>query len=523
MQPMRALLPTLGIVLALGGTAAAQTQPTPEQAAALEKQITDWITSATAGAVKLPPRPVQLTPEGDHYLVRVPLAPLAGTIDPPDAAFTGKARQLDGTRWALDDQQFPPAMTFTTTEMVPDPPDAKNPSPDGTHKENVTYRIKLGRQDVHGVFDTSFATPTTSGGTMSSLDLEKEGGAAASVTHMDEATTQTSTRPVDPAHADLLSDLSGTKYSTKTQMPDGSDFTLEAERIHIVTALSGLAHDQMVPLFRLVGELANMLKAPGGDTPDGPTPAQKAKLHAMLEQAHAILTGAKLDESVEGVSFDIAGSSGTLDKAEVSLGGDAPADLLSASMGFSMDGLTINDLPPAFAAYVPTHFSIHPTVSNVSVATLTRMGLAATTPAAPGDSVPPPDVAALFANGGIHYGFDTLALDVAGAHLAGTGSFTSANPASVTGPGGAHRPRPGRADRQGPVRPDAATGRAGDHLPERHRPHFGRPGGVADHRGQRKGAGERGRFVRDGGGDEQIGVCRGGNSRLRPAPSCAWS
>ena len=433
MQPTRALLPTIGMLLALGGTAVAQTQPTPAQAAALEKQITDWITSASSGAIKLPPRPVQLTPEGDHYLVRVPLAPLGAKIDPPDAAFTGKARQLDGTRWALDDQQFPPAMTIATTETVPDLPDAKNPSPDGTHKEDVTYRIKLGQQDVHGVFDTSLATPTTSGGTIASLDLEKEGGTGASITHMGEATTQTSSRPVDPAHADFLSDLSGVKYSTKSVMPDGSDFTLSAERLHVVSALSGLAHDQLVPLFRLVGELANMVKAPGADSSDGPTPAEKAKLHAMLERAHAIMTGAKLDETVEGVAFDVAGTSGTLDKAEISLGGDAPADLLSASMGFSLDGLAINDLPPALAAYVPTHFSIHPTLSNLSVATLTKMGMDATAPRAAGDAAPPPDVAALFANGGISYGFDTLALDMAGAHLAGTGKFTSTGPNSVAG------------------------------------------------------------------------------------------
>ena len=432
MPPNRALCSALGLAMVFGGVASAQTRPTPEQAQELEKQITEWITTTTAGAITVPPRLVQLTPEGDHYLVSIPLAPLAGSIDPPDAAFTGKARQLDGTRWALDDQQFPPELTIKTVQTVPDPPDAKNPSPDGTHQEDVTYRIKLGQQDVHGVFDTSLATPTTSGGTIASADIEKEGGSGASLTHVGQITTETSTRPVDSAHADLLSDASATGYSTKAETPDGTAVELQADRIHLVSALSGLAHDQLVPLLRLTGELAKMIKGPASST-DGPTPEQKAKLHAMLEQAHEILTGGKLDETIEGAKFDIGGNSGSLSKLEISFNGDAPADRLSVSMGLTFDGLTVDALPPPVAAYVPTHFSIHPTLSNVSVAALTKMGLDATAPDTAGKRVPPPDIASLFANGGINIGFDTLALDIAGTQFAGTGKFTSTGPMTLTG------------------------------------------------------------------------------------------
>ncbi len=433
MHTNRAWLSAFGLAIALGGSAAAQTQPTPEQASALEKQITDWLITTTGGAFTLPARPVQLTPEGDHFIVRIPLAPLAGTIDPPDAAFTGKARLLDGTRWALDDQQFPPEFSVTASETVPDPSDAKNPSPDGTHKEDVKYRIKLGDQAVHSVFDTDLATPTTSNGTIASLDIEKEGGSGASLTHVGQFITEMSTSPVDAQHVDILSDAAGADYSTRTELPDGTQFTLQANRLHVVSTASSLAHGQLVPLFHLVSQLASMIKAPGGDNPDGPTPEQKAKLHDMLQQAHDILTGVKLDETIEGAKFEIAGNSGALGKGEISLGGDAPADKLSASMGMTLDGLVLDDLPPALVSYVPSHFTIHPTLSNVSVSALTSMGLAATAPVPDGQTPPAPDIAALFANGGIKFGFDSLALDMAGAHLAGTGEFTAANPAAITG------------------------------------------------------------------------------------------
>ncbi len=433
MTPIRTVLPAIGLALAFGGSALAQTPPTPEQAKALESQITSWLSATTGGLLKLPVRPVQLTPEGDHYVVRVPLAPAVGKIDPADAAFTATTRQLDGSRWSLDDQQFPPDFTLSTTETVPDPPDAKNPSPDGTHKEDVTFHIKLGKQDVQGVIDTSRATPTTSGGTVASVDIVKEGGSGASTTHIGPTTSQTSASPVDPTHSNFVSDASAQGYTLTADLPDGSGFTLQADRLHIASALSGLAQGQLAPLLRLVGEVAKTVKAPGGDTTDGPTPEQKAQLHDMLQKAHDILTGARLDESVEGATFDFAGNRGSLAKAQITLGGDAPADTLSASMGFLLDGLTIDNLPPPLAAYVPTHFAIHPTLSNLSVGALTRMGLDATAPLADGQAPPVPDTPALFANGGIKFGFDGLALDVAGAQLSGTGSFTSTGPKSITG------------------------------------------------------------------------------------------
>ena len=442
MNSTRALLPALGMVFALGGAATAQTSPTPaqplpppspSQAAALEQQITEWLTSVTAGMVTMPPRPVEFQPEADHYNIRVPLAPLAGQIDPADAAFTGKARQLDGTRWSLDDQQFPPNLTIKTTETVADPPDPTNPNPAGTHTQDVTYRIKLGQQDLHSNFDTSLGTPTTSGGTVMSVDLEKEGGTGASLTHIGQVSTQTSTRPVDASRADVLSDATAQDYSVQTDMPDGTQFSVRAERLHVVSTLSGLAHDQLVPVFRLLGQTGTMLKEAGSADAGGPTAAQKAALHDMLQKARDILTGVNLDESIEGAKFELSGNSGSVKRAEIDIAGDAPAEALSASMAITLDGLVLDDLPPTIAAYVPSHFAIRPTLSNLNVAALTQMGLDATAPVPDGQPAPHPDIASLFANGGIKFGFDSLALDVVGTHLSGTGSFTSTGPKSING------------------------------------------------------------------------------------------
>ena len=99
-------------------------------------------------------------------------------------------------------------------------------------------------------------------------------------------------------------------------------------------------------------------------------------------------------------------------------------------MGFVLDSLTIDDLPPALALYVPKHFAIHPTLSNLDVAQLTKLGIDAGTKQPPDQH---PDLKPLFAHGGIVFGFDSLALDLAGAEFSGNGKFTMSAPTTVAG------------------------------------------------------------------------------------------
>ena len=432
-MPRRLLLPALALATALAGAASAQTSPTPEQARSLEAQITAWLKQVTAGSVPLPDRPVELTAEGDHYLVRVPFGRL-GKVQPPDAAFTAKARALDGTRWALDDQQFPPNMSFTTIEAVPDAADAKDPSPNGTHNETVTYAVKLGQQDVHGVFDPTYSSPTNNSGTIASFDMTKTGGVGPSTTHIGRFTSQSSTQPIDAGHVNLLVDGSAEGYSIKADMPDNGSFSLEAKRLHLTSAVSGVAHNQMVPVIQSFAALGRLAGTKTGSE-DGLSPAEKATLRTLLQKAHALLTGGKVDESLEDIKFDFSGTTGSIGKVEIAFGGDAPQDMLTSDMTFSLDGLKVDGLPPNFADYMPTHISLHPTVSNVSVAALTKMGMDATAPAQPGKPATPPDadLKALFAHGGINVGFDHTGLEIAGTTLAATGKFVIANPNSVNG------------------------------------------------------------------------------------------
>lgn len=426
MKPMRHhFLTALILAAASAGTALAQPAPSAEGAKSLEKQIRDALASTGMGSV--PARPVEMTPDGDHYTMRVPMGEW-GKVEPADAAYTANVHMLDGTKWAIDNARFPSDFKITSTMMVPDAPDTKKPSKSGTHSEPLSYSVKIGQQEGHGTFDPTFATATSNDGTISSVDILRTLGSTAKVSHIDKVTSHSATRPIDPAHIDAVSDISAENYASEAALPDGSTFKMTAKAVHVSSDMTGLAHQKVLPLLHEALAVIQM-KPPGDDVKK--QVVVNAALRKLLVTAKNLLTGLHVEETGTDIKFDIDDHVGSLTHAVLGLGGDAPQDMLSANMNFILDGLVLADLPPAFAAYVPTHFSIHPTMSNLSVSGLTKMAMDAT--ASPGGSVPPADFASMFSKGGINIGFDSLGLDIAGAQFSGNGKFVMTGPQSVDG------------------------------------------------------------------------------------------
>ena len=423
-----ASLPALALAVAFGAHASAQAAPpTAEQAKALEAEVRNALATLVGGSVDLPSRPVELTPEGDHYRVRVPLGVL-GRIEPTDAAVTMRARMVDGGRWSLEDEQFPPRLQVTASVDVPDPAGAGDGPSGGSHKEMQSYGISVGRQDVHGLFDPTFATPTTSEGTITSIDVARVGGSLPSRSHFGRVVTQASIRPISPERIDVLSDASTEDYVTENALPDGTAFKMTAQVVRVVSSLAGVAHAQLLPLLHSAIEATRLQSRPGVPAD---ADAEKAALRRTLVAANAALTGGRIEETASGVTFDYGGHAGSLAKLAMAFGGTSPEDMLTTTMGFTLDGLVIDELPPQLAAYVPTHFTMRPIVSNVSVKDLTRMAMDATQP---GDGkVSPQDMQAAFSHGGINFSFDPVELDIAGTQFAGAGRFTMTGPQAITG------------------------------------------------------------------------------------------
>jgi hypothetical protein len=253
--------------------------------------------------------------------------------------------------------------------------------------------------------------------------------------HWDRYVAQNSLRPTMPGRIDLLSDAVVDGFTSTTATVDGGQMRTTARRLHVIGSMTGLNHSRLTPLM---GELVSALKDTPwkSGTPKDPAAQATETAHArkLLALAHELLTGGRLEEDAEGIAADFGGHAGFADKFTFILGADAPQDMLSGTMTFGLDGLTIPELPPAFAAYLPKHILVTPTFSNLSAADLTRMADAEwTRTALPGANPAHVDPASLFSHGGIVLGLDALALDIAGTQFNGAGKFTMTEPGAVSG------------------------------------------------------------------------------------------
>ena len=435
----------------LGASAQAQTTqpqasfapPSSAGAATLQSQIETRLQAALGDRAKLPSQAAQVQPDGDHYDLSVLVAPFIKGFSPKDAAFTAKMLPGSTGGWTVDDAQFPAEFEITTTEATPAPSQTPQGSPSeggagqgasGTPR-SATYQVKLGAQDEHETLDASGMAISNSG-SIASVDIVKTGGLGASLTHVGRISNQYSLRPSTPGHSDVALDIAAEGYAVQTADANNVRSELTADRLHVSATMTGLSYDAA---RRLSAELTS---GPAFTVPPkgaAPTPAQTARLHQVLIASEGLLTGAQILEEADGLKFDFGGHRGGVGKIVLTSSGQAPQDMLTASVGLTVEGLTLDELPPVFATYVPSRISLRPTASNLSVSDLTKLALDALSPEAPidpatGKPAPPvTDYQALFSHGGLQVGFDQLAIDLPGTQFSGTGSFTLTGPQSING------------------------------------------------------------------------------------------
>ncbi len=428
-------LPILAAVW-LSAPAHAQTTfapPSPAGAATLQSQIEARLQEALGDKAKLPSQAAQVSPESDHYDLRVLVAPFIKGLTPTDAAFTAKLLPGSDGGWTVDDAQFPPEFEITTAEAAPAP--GQTPPGSAAPPRSATYQVKLGTQDEHETLDANGIALSNSG-SIASVDIVKTGGLGASLTHLGRISNQYSLHPSTPDHYDAVVDIAADGYAVQSVDANNLRSEITANRLHVAGTMSGVS---FAAARRISADFAGgpaLIVPPQGSLP---TPAETARLRQLLIASEGLLTGAQIVEEAEGLKFDFSGHRGGLGKIAISFGGQAPQDMLTASVGISLEGLTLDELPPVFAAYVPSRISLRPTASNLSVADLTKLALDALSPNAPIDPAtgkPAPPVAdyqALFSHGGIQVGFDQLAIDLPGTQVSGTGSFTLTGPQTVSG------------------------------------------------------------------------------------------
>ena len=406
----------LALLPLVPGVARAQT--TPDGAAALEQQIHDWMSSTLGPDVKITQRPIQVTANGDHYDLAVPLG------DEPGAPrWTATARERSGGRWAIDDVRVTSPAEFHVKLPVPSTPGG---SPEMT---DITYKLSIAQQAGQLLVDPSFATTTTSTSSVKGLVVQSSGGMAPMSSQIDSGSGSLIIQPAMGGRIDVALDSNLDGYTIDTTVSNAGPLKLGFGKTHVAANASSISRDRAVQVLQAAIKIGKAMTPTPGDTgADATPPAESAEV--ILEALADLATGASLDETLQNITVDVGGMAGSLHAMQIGFAAKGAGGLLQAQVDLGAEGLVLPELGlGAMVQLIPTKFSIRPTVSGVPV----EAAMALAKASSQGDDPTPDDIMALFARGPISAGVETLTLDVGGAEFTGLGKLQIASPQSISG------------------------------------------------------------------------------------------
>jgi hypothetical protein len=303
----------------------------PAQAQALQQQLKDWFAGLLGPAIKLPEPPWRITGEHDHYVVTWPIPGLAS----PDGevATTANVRPLDGGRWSIDAMKSPPSGTFTLT--IP------NAGDDGKDA-SMDMQFSVGRQDMHGVIDPGFASPSTLHAEFGDLVVSSAGAQQRQEQRFDRYVADTTLTPTQSGRLDLTMTAAIDGWKSASEISGGTPIAIGIETLSANGRIKGVNRERAVGLLAAVGGLFGALP-PGIATKqnksDLPAPA-RAQLRRLVDSLQDVLTAVSIEESVDGLQVEIAGIGGlSMKRFLLGFGGEAPEGRLRVWLNIGLDEL----------------------------------------------------------------------------------------------------------------------------------------------------------------------------------------
>jgi hypothetical protein len=416
---VRALSVLALLVLLLGPANVSADEIGPAQAQALQQHLRDWTAGLLGPAVRLPEATWQASADHDHYIVTWPLPGLTAASAAP--AVTANVRPLDGNRWSVDALTVPASGSFTATLPQDEPP--------------LTAQFSIGQQDTHGVLDTALASESYLHSELSDIWVKSEGARQQQEQRFDRYVADTRLTPTQGGRLNLLVDGTVHGWNSASQIEAQNPIAVGIQTVHAVGQVNEVNRDRVASLLAAAGGVIGSLPpsvGKQGDNTDTP-PAVRAQLRLVIESLPEMLSSVRLEETLDGVQMEIAGvGSASIKRTLLGMGGESIDGRLHAWINLALDELASPSLPPEFAAYLPHHVEIKPSLSGVLTADLHKLALDETEPGESNDRFAP-DLAAMFAHGGIKLGLETLAFDLGAARVQGTGEITVSSPTAWHG------------------------------------------------------------------------------------------
>lgn len=393
-------------------------------AAALEAQLHDWLAALLGPRAGIGQRPVQVTPQDDHFALAIPLAgPVGQTgITIEGTPLTATARSLQGGRWALDDIRVPSPLRITA------------PTPDGDSITTVTMQA----QDQHAVIDPSLATASTYDGQIGGYASRWQGPGGERHSEAAHIRTHLVWQPAGDGRVDVAETVNSDLLSGGARMDQVGLVSFSAAHAQVTAHLDRLAPAQVPPLLHAAFDVAPLLSAAGamaeGTHPFRHlTPEQHAALAAAVDAAGSLLRGFDERATLQNVRVQGHGVDATMRRLQLGTSAAAPDGRLRLRLHLAMDGFDSSALPDGpLRRYLPRHIALTPRLSGLRTDRV--LALLHQAVANNGDD---PELAAeagaLVREGPLAVGLDELAADFGPATLAGSGELRVAGPEQVSG------------------------------------------------------------------------------------------
>ena len=423
----RMIRTALVVALFPAGPAAWAADATPEQARTLESQIRGWLTEMAGPAIPLPERPVQITPDGDHYRVAMPIGIAGGET----ATMTATARPVEGGKWSIEAIHFPVPAHFTFN--LPQPPKEGQATPGPTLP--VTYTVNATSQTGQALYDPTFASPTTITSGFEGFDMQASSTILQQHTQVARSASSSTIRPAGPGRVDVVSEGSLEGYTATSKAEGAEQIQIGTQRLRINGQLTGVSRDRAGPIIQAMAKLVGSAMAATSAADDKTGPATPGKMDpqaakALLLALQDFASAFQLEESAERLEVHYGDYGGTASQARLGMGAKSDNGMLQAQMDLSVEGLALLDLPLGdMVELLPRRVAIRPVVSGVAVADLVRL----INNSSEGKDAAPADVAALFSHGGIVTGLESFTIDVAGTSFTGNTKILVQSPQQVSG------------------------------------------------------------------------------------------
>jgi hypothetical protein len=380
--------------LAASTPLAAQTQPSPGDAATLETQLRNFFVNLIGPDQPLPPLPIQVTPDNAGYRITLPIQTPAVV---PEGQVSLSVRPLGGSRWAVDGLQVPPALSA--------PP---------------AFNYSLGEMKVTGTVDLDLATASSMSVDLRNLMYTMQSDDGAQTQVIGRYTGNATLTPSGVNQIDLRQSGTFDNWRSKGTMKDGSTVDVAIRQIKDESAITGIdtaAYGKIVSIVRqaIAGAMTDGL--------DDLTDDQREGLRDFIGAVRNAFTAIDGQQTVDDIRVTVAALGETrVRQARIGFGGRAPGGKLRTWLDLAVEGISSPALPPEMARFVPSRVELRPVVEGVPMDGLKDLALAAVEPNAD-SAVLLSNLMALFAADNVTLGLERMSIDLAPLQLEGNGRF----------------------------------------------------------------------------------------------------